>query len=144
MMFPPPCFTVGMVFLGFYSSFFLQTRRVEFIPKSYILVSSDLLPCLLWIIQIVFGKLQMGLDMCCLSRGTLRVLQNFNPWRCTVLLMVTVETVFLIFLLTIPRYCLVSLLASQAHQYHGHLTNFWCFWQCGQVPNPAGKWNQHL
>ncbi len=25
-----------------------------------------------------------------------------------------------------------------------HLTNFWCFWQCGQVPNFAGKWNQHL
>ncbi len=40
---------------------------------------------------------------------------------------------------------LVSLLASQAHQPKvGHLTNFWCFWQCGQVPNPAGKWNQHL
>ncbi len=39
---------------------------------------------------------------------------------------------------------LVSLLASQAHQHHGHLTNFWCFWQCGQVPSPAGKWNQHL
>ncbi len=34
---------------------------------------------------------------------------------------------------------LVSLLASQAHQHHRHLTNFWCFWQCGQVPNPAGK-----
>ncbi len=34
---------------------------------------------------------------------------------------------------------LVSLLASQAHQHHGHLTNFWCFWQCGQVPSPAGK-----
>ncbi len=33
----------------------------------------------------------------------------------------------------------VSLLASQAHQHHGHLTNFWCFWQCGQVTNPAGK-----
>ncbi len=29
---------------------------------------------------------------------------------------------------------LESLLASEAHQ---HLTNFWCFWQCGQVPNPA-------
>ncbi len=28
-----------------------------------------------------------------LSRGTLRVLQDFNPWRCSVLLMVTVETV---------------------------------------------------
>ncbi len=40
MMFPPPCFTVGMVFLGLYSSF-LQTRRVDFIPKSNILVSSD-------------------------------------------------------------------------------------------------------
>ncbi len=39
---------------------------------------------------------------------------------------------------------LVSLLASQAHQHHGHLTNFWCFWQCGQEPNPAGKLNQHL
>ncbi len=56
---------------------------------------------------------------------------------------------FLIFLLTIPHIFsmgsgLVSLLASQAHQHHDHLTNFWCFWQCGQVPNPAGKWNQHL
>ncbi len=29
-------------------------------------------------------------------------------------------------------------------QHHARLTNFWCFWQCGQVPNPAGKWNQHL
>ncbi len=51
---------------------------------------------------------------------------------------------FLIFLLTIPidsqwASGLVSLLASQTHQHHGHLTNFWCFWQCGQVPNPAGK-----
>jgi len=37
-----PCFTVGMVFLGLYSSFFfLQTRRVKFTPKSNILVSSD-------------------------------------------------------------------------------------------------------
>ncbi len=35
--------------------------------------------------------------------------------------------------------CLVSLMANQAHQHHGHLINFWCFWQCGQVPNPAGK-----
>ncbi len=37
---------------------------------------------------------------------------------------------------------LVSLLASQAHQLYWwsficHLTNFWCVWQCGQVPNPA-------
>ncbi len=27
---------------------------------------------------------------------------------------------------------MVSLLTSQAHWHHGHLTNFWCFWQCGQ------------
>ncbi len=37
MMFPPPCFTVGMVFFGCNSAFFLlQTRQVEFLPKSYI------------------------------------------------------------------------------------------------------------
>ncbi len=41
MMFPPPCCTVGMMFLGLYSSFFLQTWRVEFLPKCSILVSSD-------------------------------------------------------------------------------------------------------
>ncbi len=53
---------------------------------------------------------------------------------------------FLIFLLTIPLDIdslwgsgLVSLLDSQAHQHHGHITNFWCVWQCGQVSNPAGK-----
>ncbi len=33
---------------------------------------------------------------------------------------------------------------NQAHQHHGHLNNVWGFWQCGQVPNPAGKWNQYL
>ncbi len=37
MMFPPPSFTVGMVFFGCNSAFFLlQTRQVEFLPKSYI------------------------------------------------------------------------------------------------------------
>ena len=35
--FPPPCFTVGMVFLGLYSVFiFLQTRGVELMPNSSI------------------------------------------------------------------------------------------------------------
>ena len=35
MMFPPPCVTVGMVFCGCLSAFFvLQTRRDEFLPKS--------------------------------------------------------------------------------------------------------------
>ncbi len=96
MMFPPPCFTVGMVFLGLYSSFFfLETRRVEFIPKSYILVSSD---------HMTFSHASSGScrwslanfrrawTCAGLSRGTLRTLQDFNPWRCSVLLMVTVET----------------------------------------------------
>ncbi len=34
---------------------------------------------------------------------------------------------------------LMRLLASQAHQHYGHLTNFWCFWQCGQVPKSCWK-----
>src|SRR4029434_4817862 len=42
IMFPPPCLTVEMVFLGSYSAFFpLQTRQVELMPKSLILVLSD-------------------------------------------------------------------------------------------------------
>ncbi len=52
----------------------------------------------------------------------------------------------LIFILTIPLDIdylwgsgLVSLLASQAHQHHGHLNNVWCFWHCGQMTNPAEK-----
>ncbi len=87
MMFPPPCFTVGMVFLGLY---------LDFIPKSYILVSSD---------HMTFSHASSGSSRwslanfrrawtCAgLSRGTLRALQGFNPWRCSVLVMVTVETV---------------------------------------------------
>ncbi len=63
MMFPPPCFTVGMVF------FLLQTRQVEFLPKSSILVSSDILPILFWIIQMLSSKLQTGLDMYWLKQG---------------------------------------------------------------------------
>ncbi len=51
---------------------------------------------------------------------------------------------FLIFLLTIPHIFSMGFrsgeFAGQSRtQHHGHLTNFWCFWQCGQVPNPAGK-----
>ncbi len=65
MMFPPPCFTVGMVFFGCNSAFFLlQTRQVEFLPKSYILVLSD---------HMTFSQsssgLQTGLDMYWLKQG---------------------------------------------------------------------------
>ncbi len=58
--------------------------------------------------------------------------------------------VSLIFLLTMThRFSMrgsgqASLLANQAQQLHGHWTSFWYLWQCGQVPSPAGKWNQHL
>ncbi len=50
---------------------------------------------------------------------------------------------FLIFLLSIHHrfstgFRSGEFAASLAHQHHGH-PNFWCFWQCGQVPNPAGK-----
>ncbi len=81
-MFPPPCFMVGMVFLRLYSSFFLQTRRVEFMPESSILVSSD---------HMTFSHASSGSSRwslanfrrawtCAgLSRGTLRMLQDFNP-----------------------------------------------------------------
>ena len=39
----------------------------------------DLLPFLLWIIQMVIGKLQTGLDMRWLEQGDLAWLQDFNP-----------------------------------------------------------------
>jgi len=96
MMFPPPCFTVGMVFLGLYSSFFfLQTRRVEFIPKSYILVSSD---------HMTSSHASSGSSRWSLAHfrrpghvlawaGGPCAQQDFNPWLCSVLLMITVKTV---------------------------------------------------
>uniref|UniRef100_A0A4W5MLZ5 Protein kinase domain-containing protein n=1 Tax=Hucho hucho TaxID=62062 RepID=A0A4W5MLZ5_9TELE len=59
MMFPPPCFTVGMVFFGCNSAFFvLQTRRVEFLPKSSILVSSD---------HMTFSQSSSGSSKCSLA-----------------------------------------------------------------------------
>ncbi|CAB1349969.1 unnamed protein product [Coregonus sp. 'balchen'] len=92
MMFPPPCFTVGMVFFGCNSAFFvLQTRRVEFLPKSSILVSSD---------HMTFSQSSSGSSKCTLanfrrawtctglSRGTCLALQDLSPWRRSVLLMV--------------------------------------------------------
>ncbi len=62
MMFPPPCFTVGMVFFGCNSAFFLlQTRQVEFLPKSSILVSSD---------HMTFSQSSSGSSKCSLANGT--------------------------------------------------------------------------
>ncbi len=96
MMFPPPCFTVGMVFFGCNSAFFLlQTRQVEFLPKSYILVSSD---------HMTFSQSSSGSSKCSLanfrrawtctglSRGTRLALQDLSPWRRSGLLMVAFVT----------------------------------------------------
>ncbi len=41
---------------------------------------------------------------------------------------------FLIFLLTIPH---IFSVWSRSGEFAGQC--FWCFWQCVQVPNPAGK-----
>ncbi len=94
--FPPPCFTVGMVFFGCNSAFFLlQTRQVEFLPKSSILVSSD---------HMTFSQSSSGSSKCSLenfrrawtctglSRGTRLALQDLSPWRRSVLLMVAFVT----------------------------------------------------
>ncbi len=91
-MFPPPCFTVRMAFFGCNSAFFLlQTRQVEFLPKSPILVSSD---------HMTFSQSSSGSSKCSLanfrrawtctglSRGTRLALQDLSPWRRSVLLMV--------------------------------------------------------
>ncbi len=45
---------------------------------------------------------------------------------------------FLIFLLTIPHRFSMGFRSGE-FAGHGHLTNVWCFWQCGQLSNPAGK-----
>ncbi len=82
-----------MVFFGCNSAFFLlQTRQVEFLPKSYILVSSDILPILFWIIQMLSSKLQTAWTCTDLSRGTRLALQDLSPWRRSVLLMVAFVT----------------------------------------------------
>ncbi len=96
MMFPPPCFTVGMVFFRYNLAFFLlQTRQVEFLPKIYILVSFD---------HMTFSQSSSGSSKCSLanfrrawtctglSRGTRLALQDLKPWRRSVLLMVAFVT----------------------------------------------------
>ncbi len=88
-MFPPPCLTVGMVFLGRWSPFlFLQTRRVELMPKRSILVSSDHITFSQAVSESFRCSLANFRQACTcafLSRGTLRVLQDFNPLRHSVL-----------------------------------------------------------
>lgn len=69
----------------------------------------------------VIGRLQTGLDMCCLSRGTLGALQNLNPWQRGVLLMVFFETVVPTLFRSSTRTCLCSS-GLILHLPHDH----WC------------------
>ncbi len=123
MMFPPPCFTVGMVFFGCNSAFFLlQTRQVEFLPKSYILVSSD---------HMTFSQSSSGSSKCSLanfrrawtctglSRGTRLALQDLSPWRRSVLLMVAFVTL-------VPALC-----RSFTRSPRVVLGFLWSFWPHG-------------
>src|SRR4029434_856776 len=65
IMFPPPCLTVGTVFLGSYSAFF----HSAYFQHSHLTTSC--LPILLRIIQVFIGKLQTALYMCFLEQGDL-------------------------------------------------------------------------
>ena len=77
------------------SFFFFQTQRVELMPKSSILVSSDYSTfsqsssessrCL-------FANFRWACTCTFLSRGTLWVLHDFSPLRCSVLLIVILVT----------------------------------------------------
>ncbi|MBN3303319.1 BMPR2 protein, partial [Amia calva] len=85
IMFPPPCLTVGMVFLG--SFLLLQTRRVELMPKSSILVSSDHNTFTQFSsesFRCSLANFRRACTCAFLSRGTLRALQDFSPSRRTV------------------------------------------------------------
>ncbi len=84
IMFPPPCLTVGMVFLGSWTAFLLlQTRRVELMPKSWILVSSDHNTFTQFSSESL-ANFSRACTCAFLSRGTLRALQDFSPSWCSV------------------------------------------------------------
>ena len=84
----------------------LQTRRVEFLPKSYILVWSD---------HVTFSQSSSGSSKCSLanfrrawtctglSRGTRLALQDLSPWRRSVLLMVGFVTLVPALCRSFPR-----------------------------------------
>ncbi len=93
-MFPPPCLTVGMVLLGSYAAFLLlQTRQVELMIKDSILVSSDHNTFTQFSSESFRCSLASFRRACTcafLSRGTLRVLQDFSPSRRSVFLVTMV------------------------------------------------------
>lgn len=95
MIFTPPCFMIGVIFVrdvlialsppntvtGLYTKKF----------STAFLWPQDILQCLIWIIQRIICDLKTVLDIY-FSRG---VLQDFNPWQCSVLVRATFETICL-------------------------------------------------
>ncbi len=77
MMFPPPCFMVGMMILGLYYPSSSKHGEWSFSGSSR------------WFL----ANFRRAWTRAGLSRGTLLALQDFNSPRCSVLLMVTIETV---------------------------------------------------
>ncbi len=73
MMFPPPCFTVGMVFLGLSSFFFFLRKNGEWSLYQKVLFWSHLTTCPYPMPPLDHpdGNLQTGLDMCWLEQGNL-------------------------------------------------------------------------
>ncbi len=80
-------------------------------------------PILFWIIQMLSSKLQTGLDMYCLSRGTRLALQDLSPWRRSVLLMVAFVTL-------VPALC--RSFTSPPVWFWDFCSQFlWSFWPTG-------------
>ena len=107
---------VGVVFLGSKSAlFFLQTLRVELMPKSSILVSSDLSTSSQpssELSRCFFANFRRAGICPFLSRRTLQALQDFSPLRRGVLLMAILLTVLPAALRSSTRSCYVVLVCS--------------------------------
>ncbi len=85
IMFPPPCLTVGVAFLGSYAAFLLlQIQQVEFMQKSWILVSSDHNTFTQFSCESL-ANFSRACTCAFLSRGTLRLLQELSPSRRSVI-----------------------------------------------------------
>ncbi len=111
-------------------------------------------------IYCIYTQYLVGAPFALITASIRRVMEVISLWHCwggmeaQVSLIAAFRSsallglVSLIFLLTIEENLWgsgqASLLANQAQKHHGHWTSFWYLWQCGQVPSPAGKWNQHL
>ncbi len=68
IMFPPPCLTVGMVFLGVIGSIPPPPNTASWVDAKELdfglIWPQHFHPVLLWIIQMFIGKLQTGMYMC--------------------------------------------------------------------------------